>query len=171
MDLYRIDSHKLMYHPDRIAQWQAAGDEWEKAKSVYPLYVEIAPAGACNHRCTFCAVDYIGYKVRSLDKDLLITRVAEMAERGVRSIMYAGEGEPLLHKHIGEIIVQTQKVGIDAALTTNAVALNEKLVHEALSSVTWIKASVNAGTLEADTTRSQTMADDFDRLFRNAAKA
>ena len=48
MDPYRIDSHKLMYHPDRIAQWQTAGDEWEKAKSVYPLYVEIAPAGACN---------------------------------------------------------------------------------------------------------------------------
>ena len=171
MDPYRIDSHKLMYHPDRIAQWQTAGDEWEKAKSVYPLYVEIAPAGACNHRCTFCAVDYIGYKTRSLDKDLLIRRVAEMAERGVKSIMYAGEGEPLLHRHIGEIVVQTQKAGIDVALTTNAVALNEPLIHEALGSVTWIKASVNAGTRETYAAIHQTKADDFDRVFRNLAKA
>lgn len=171
MDLYQIDSHKLMYHPDRIAQWQAAGDDWEKAKSVYPLYVEIAPAGACNHRCTFCAVDYIGYKVRSLDKDLLIRRVTEMAERGVKSIMYAGEGEPLLHRHIGEIIVQTQKAGIDVALTTNAVALNEHLIHEALGSLTWIKASVNAGTRETYSKVHQTKADDFDRVFRNLAKA
>lgn len=171
MDLYRIDSHKLMYHPDRIAQWQAAGDEWERAKSVYPLYVEIAPAGACNHRCTFCAVDYIGYKTRSLEKDLLIHRVAEMAERGVKSIMYAGEGEPLLHKHIGEIIVQTQKAGIDVALTTNAVALNEKVVQEALGSITWIKASVNAGTRDTYSKVHQTKADDFDRVFRNLAKA
>ncbi len=171
MDLYRIDSHKLMYHPDRIAQWQKAGDEWEKAKSVYPLYVEIAPAGACNHRCTFCAVDYIGYKTRSLEKDLLKRRVAEMAERGVKSIMYAGEGEPLLHRHIGEIIVHTKKVGIDVSLTTNAVALNEHLIQEALGSVTWIKASVNAGTRETYAAIHQTKADDFDRVFRNLAKA
>ena len=171
MDLYHIDSHKLMYHPDRIAQWQAAGDDWEKAKSVYPLYVEIAPAGACNHRCTFCAVDYIGYKVRTLEKDLLVRRVAEMAERGVKSIMYAGEGEPLLHKHIGEIIVQTQKAGIDVALTTNAVVLNEKLVEEALWAMTWIKASVNAGTRETYAAVHQTKADDFERVFLNLAKA
>lgn len=171
MDQYRIDSHKLMYHPDRVAQWQAVGDEWEKAKSVYPLYVEIAPAGACNHRCTFCAVDYIGYKTRTLERNRLIRRVTEMAERGVRSIMYAGEGEPLLHKHIGEIIVETQKVGIDVALTTNAVALNEKVVHEALGSLTWIKVSVNAGTRETYSKVHQTKADDFDRVFRNLAKA
>jgi radical SAM protein with 4Fe4S-binding SPASM domain len=160
-----------MYHPDRIAQWQAAGDEWEKAKSVYPLYVEIAPAGACNHRCTFCAVDYIGYKTRTLEKDLLLRRVSEMAERGVKSIMYAGEGEPLLHKHIGEIVVQTQKTGIDVALTTNAVTLKDALVYEMLGSVTWIKASVNAGTRETYAKVHQTKADDFDRVFKNLAKA
>jgi len=171
VDQYRIDSHKLMYHPDRVAQWQAAGGEWEKAKSVYPLYVEIAPAGACNHRCTFCAVDYIGYKTRTLERNRLIRRVTEMAERGVRSIMYAGEGEPLLHKHIGEIIVETQKAGLDVALTTNAVALNEKVVHEALGSLTWIKVSVNAGTRETYSKVHQTKADDFDRVFRNLAKA
>ncbi len=171
MDLYHIDSHKLIYHPDRIAQWQAAGDDWERVKSVYPLYVEIAPAGACNHRCTFCAVDYIGYKVRSLETELLIRRVAEMAECGVKSIMYAGEGEPLLHKDIGEIIVQTQKAGIDVAVTTNAVALNEKLVHEALGSLTWIKVSINAGTPETYAAVHQTKAGDFERVFRNLAKA
>ena len=171
MDVHRIDSHKLMYHPTRIAQWQEAGDDWEKAKSVYPIYIEIAPTGACNHRCTFCAVDYIGYKTRNLDRDLLVRRVEEMAGRGVKSIMYAGEGEPLLHKHIGEIIVRTQKAGIDVSLTTNAVAFNEKLVEESLSSITWIKTSVNAGTRDTYSKVHQTKADDFDRVFRNLARA
>jgi radical SAM protein with 4Fe4S-binding SPASM domain len=94
-----------------------------------------------------------------------------MAGLGVKSIMYAGEGEPLLHKHIGEIIIATQKAGIDVAVTTNAVALNEKITDRALGAVTWIKASVNAGTRETYAQVHQTKADDFDRVFRNLAKA
>ena len=28
-DTYKIDSHKLMYHPSRIGQWLDAGDDWQ----------------------------------------------------------------------------------------------------------------------------------------------
>ena len=60
MDNWGIDSHKLHYHPDRVVQWLEA-DTWEKAKSVYPIYWEITTSAACNHRCTFCSVDAIGF--------------------------------------------------------------------------------------------------------------
>ena len=48
MDYLRIDSHKLNYHPARIAEWLDAGKDWEKIKKVYPIYVEASPSGACN---------------------------------------------------------------------------------------------------------------------------
>ncbi|HAB51888.1 MAG TPA: radical SAM protein, partial [Ignavibacteriales bacterium] len=51
MDKYRIDSHKLMYHVSRI-------NDWLEGKIIYPIYAEISPSGACNHRCTYCALDF-----------------------------------------------------------------------------------------------------------------
>ena len=36
-DTFAIDSHKLIYHPSRVNQWQEGKDEWETAKSIYPI--------------------------------------------------------------------------------------------------------------------------------------
>ncbi len=164
MDRFRIDGHKLMFHPERVA-------DWVQGKPVYPIYVEIAPAGACNHRCTFCAVDYIGYVVRYLDAEVLKDRLSEMGACGVKSVMYAGEGEPLLHKKLDEIIVHAKAAGIDNAITTNAVALTERFAREALPATTWIKASVNAGTRESYARIHRTREQDWDRIWKNLATA
>jgi radical SAM protein with 4Fe4S-binding SPASM domain len=171
VDRYGIDSHKLALHPERVVQWMGSGLDWDKAKSIYPIYVEVSPAGACNHRCTFCAVDYIGYQTRFLDKELLKDRLAEMASLGVRSVMFAGEGEPLLHKGMAEVTTQAKKAGLDLSITTNAVALTDRFLEEALGSISWIKASINAGRPETYAKVHQTKAEDFERALANMGRA
>lgn len=164
MDKYRIDSHKLLYHVSRV-------NDWLQGKVIYPIYMEISPSGACNHRCAFCALDFMGYQKRYLDTAILKERLTEMGQLGLRSVMFGGEGEPLLHKQIVEIICHTKKSGIDIALTTNTVLLKESLSEQILAYLEWIKVSINAGTRETYAKIHRTNAADFDCAIKNLSHA
>jgi len=164
MDKYKIDSHKLIYHPDRVS-------DWLKGKDIYPIYTEISPSGSCNHRCVYCALDFMEYKPVFLDRQILKKRLNEMGLLGVRSIMYAGEGEPFLHKDMPAIINDTKKAGIDVAVTTNAALFDKKKADEALVALSWIKVSINAGTKNTYAKIHCTKPEDFDRVIKNMSYA
>ena len=166
-DKYAIDSHKLIYHPTRVAKWYEVGDDWEKAKKIYPIYVEISPYGGCNHRCTFCALDYMGYENIGLEYEALKNTLTNMAQKGVKSVMFAGEGEPLLFKNLDLIVEHCTKVNIDTSLTTNFVPLNKKNIERCIENCSWIKVSLNAGTAKTYEQIHQTNIKDFERVMGN----
>jgi cyclic pyranopterin phosphate synthase len=137
-DRFSIDGHKLMYHPARVSRFL-------NGETIFPIYLEVSPSGECNHRCRFCALDFMGYKKRRLNTLVLKQRIAEMAGLGVKSIMYAGEGEPFLHEDMVEIARFTKASGIDTAFTTNGVKIPKDDARVLLESSTFIKISINAG--------------------------
>jgi MoaA/NifB/PqqE/SkfB family radical SAM enzyme len=163
-DPYRIDGQKLSYHLQRVADWQAG-------KLVYPIYIEVSPAGACNHRCTFCGLDFMGYKKSNLDTAMLRRTLDEWGRLGVKSVMYAGEGEPLLHPDIADITAHGRAAGIDQAFTTNGVFLTPELAERLLPATTWIKVSFNGGTPATYSAIHRAKESDFTRVLDNLAAA
>ena len=150
-------------HPQRVAQWLEA-DTWEKAKKVYPVYWEITTSAACNHRCTFCSVDAIGYPAINIGVGEIAEATRDAHELGVKAVMYGGTGEPLLHKKINLIVEHAHESGMDQAFTTNGVLLDKLKVPELCS---WTKISLNAGTKESYAKIHQTKEEDWDKVWEN----
>ncbi len=85
----------------------------------------------------------------------------------MKSIMFAGEGEPTLWRHLPEILEHCSKINIDTALTTNMVPFSERNIDAFLRNCTWIKTSINAGTAETYAKIHRTKASDFDHVLNN----
>ncbi len=137
-DKYYIDGHKLLWHLDRVVKWQIN-------PVICPIYMEISPISSCNHRCIFCGVDF-ARRNKILNVSSYVKFIKFLSREGLKSVMIAGEGEPLLHKRIEEIIFETRRAGIDVALVTNGSLAIEEKMKPILPSLTWIRFSLDAGS-------------------------
>jgi radical SAM protein with 4Fe4S-binding SPASM domain len=67
-----------------------------------------------------------------------------MEKMGVKSIYYAGEGEPTLHPHFADIIKATETYGMRVAVATNGSKLDLALAREVLPDISWIRFSLDS---------------------------
>lgn len=145
-----IENPKLLYHPDWLEKWR------KDPFSVPPIYVEVSPAGKCNHRCTFCAPELLGYPDNFLDPDVLKQCFQEMRQIreetgniGFKSIQFAGEGEPGLHRDLAQIIRFAREAGMDVGVLSNGTFLIYENSLEIVPLINgYLQVSVNAGKPE-----------------------
>lgn len=160
MSQLKLEGHKLHYHPVRVGEFASKSD-------CFPIYAEISPVGRCNHRCVFCAYDHIGYPDRQLETERAKTLLKEMADAGLKSILFAGEGEPLLHKDIAELVAHAKKCGLDVGMFTNGSLLNRDLAESLLPNLTFLRFSFNGGTAEKYAEIHKVKPEIFDRVLTN----
>jgi len=159
-----VDSHKLIYHPERVVTWYNTGD-------CFPIYVEIGVTNRCNHRCIFCALDWFEKDPLDIDPGVMKRALSEMAECGVKSVMFAGDGEPLLHKHICDFIIHAKNEKLDVALATNGVLFNKEKMEQVLPALSWIRFSIDAGTAEVHKKIHRGGSKDFEKVLTNIRQA
>jgi cyclic pyranopterin phosphate synthase len=139
MKSYNIDGHKLYWHLDRLAAWQAG-------ELIAPIYVEVSPVSFCNQRCLFCGLDFAQVDKLRLDTAAACNALADMARLGVKSVMFAGEGEPLLHTGLADMVRSASKSGLDVSITTNGSMGNPELWQRLVPHLSWLRFSVDAGS-------------------------
>lgn len=164
MKNYILDGHKLIYHIDRLNNYLEYGD-------CYPIYMEISPVGSCNHRCLFCAYDFIGHPNRKLERNRLLSLLDELKGSGIKSLLFSGEGEPLLHPDIEEFITHSHNLGVDVGLFTNGQLLKKELAEVIMPSLTFMRFSFNGGTPDNYAAIHKVKSSVFKRVVSNIADA
>jgi len=158
MSLYDIDTHKLSYHPERIAKWKETG-------FCYPLHVEIGLTNRCNHNCTHCTLDWINHKQDTLNSTILIKTLQDFVDIGVKSIYFAGEGEPTLHEDLGKFSQIAYNLGLKVAVSTNGSYLHT--LETSLPYLSWLRFSLDASTKDSFSKIHGVSTNEFDKVISN----
>ena len=141
MNFYNLDGHKMLWHLERV-------NDWLRGMCIAPIYLEISPVSYCNQHCTHCGIDFARTRRNRIDTAVLLQALGELAESGVKSIMFAGEGEPLLHEDLDKIVARTSASGIDVAITTNGSIGNDEMWRSVFPHLTWLRFSIDAAEAE-----------------------
>ena len=115
----------------------------------YPPLLQIEPSSVCNFRCVFCyQIDKTFNKKKNgfmgtmtLD---LFEQVIDQIEGEIAFITMASRGEPLLAKDFPKMLDYIHGKFLTVKINTNASMINEKMIHNILSS------SVNTVVFSAD---------------------
>lgn len=161
MSKLELNGTKIMHHPRALANWV-------EGKPCYPIQVEISPTNACNHKCAFCAYEYIPRTPsRFLDSELLLKTLQELRELETKSLFYSGEGEPLLHKGLPDIVEKAQDMEFSQALNTNGSLMFGDRMKRILPALDWVRISFNAATSEEYESVHGCRSSDYERTLNN----
>jgi MoaA/NifB/PqqE/SkfB family radical SAM enzyme len=146
-DEYLMDSHKMMWHPRRVA-------DWLDGKPIAPIHIDAGLSKGCNIKCHYCIGALQGnlYK-RSKEyfpREPLLRYMRDAGKIGVKSIAIIGEAEPTLNPHMYDAIIEGNKAGVDISVGTNGILYDtgEKGI-EALKNLKWIRFNISAASDES----------------------
>lgn len=123
-------------------------DDTELVSVEVPLIsVNLDLSTACNHACYFCVDAEVINSGKFLSLDEIIRTIDTLVERGLRSIILIGGGEPTLHPGFVQTVRRIKDCGLQLGIVTNGTRPERILeVADRLSAPDWIRLSLDAAT-------------------------
>ena len=109
-----------------------------------PWHIQLNPTSKCQQECGWCSCKNRD-RTKVLNTDNIFS-VFDLAIKlgGGKATTLTGDGDPLLHPDINEIIVGLHKKGVDIGIVNNGWSL-PILNDDAIKSLTWMRVSLGDG--------------------------
>ena len=128
---------------------RSSGQPDPELPDLVPLSINLDLTTACNYACDHCIDwDILNAKVKHDDAELRAA-IREMAERGMRSVILIGGGEPTLYPGFASFVEHLKGLDLGVAVVTNG-GRNDRIAAIApmLEPGDWVRMSLDSASNE-----------------------
>jgi wyosine [tRNA(Phe)-imidazoG37] synthetase (radical SAM superfamily) len=132
-----------------VARARAAGEPEPEAPDLAPISINLDLTTACNYRCTHCIDWDILNTAHKHREEQLRASIELMAERGLRSVILIGGGEPTLYPNFAEFVEFLKGLELQVSIVSNG-SRGDRLLEAArhMDAKDWIRLSLDSGSNE-----------------------
>ena len=133
-----------------VRKAEADGMTPPAAPAIAPISINLDLTTACNFRCDHC-IDWDILNTRNKhEEDVLRSSLREMRDRGLRSVILIGGGEPTVYPGFSPMVrYMKEELGLQVAVVSNGSG-NHKIheIADCLDERDWVRLSLDSGTNE-----------------------
>lgn len=155
-----IDGHKLPYHMDRVA-------EWEAGERIAPVTIDLALTRKCDAACKWCYAMLQENDRQVITKDVIDGFLEDSARMGVRAISLLSDGESLLSPVFAHTVCHGKELGLYMASGSNCHAFTKTKQEQALAALSYLRINCPAGTRDRYCDIMQVKPAFFDTVIQN----
>ena len=152
----KLRQPSLREHLSAYVRWRrdlraarASGRPDPTPPAIAPISINLDLTTACNYRCDHCIDwDILNTKHRH-DEETLRSSINTMVERGLRSVILIGGGEPTIYPGFTDFVRFLKDLDLQIAVVSNG-SRGDKLLEiaDVLDSRDWVRLSLDSGSDE-----------------------
>ena len=152
----KLRQPSLRTHLSSYVRWRkdlnrarAAGEPDPQPPDQAPISINLDLTTACNYRCDHCIDwDILNTKHRH-DEESLRSSICTMVDRGLRSVILIGGGEPTIYPGFSEFVRFLKDLELQIAVVSNG-SRGDKLLEiaDVLEERDWVRLSLDSGSDE-----------------------
>lgn len=140
-------NNKDVYSPYKFVHILPELHKVKRGEIVQPVNLQIDLTNLCNYDCVHCYYHVHDHlkefnKFDILKKEDAIRIIREAKDYGLKSVEITGGGEPLLAPYFDEFSQEARNLGLERALVTNGVFLENHLGE--IKDYSWVRVSMDA---------------------------
>ena len=130
-----------------VRKAEAAGSEAPSMPDIAPLSINLDLTTACNYACDHCIDWDILNSKEKYDDEQLRASIQRMADRGLRSVILIGGGEPTLYPGFVSFVEFLKGLGLSVSVVTNG-SRGDRILQAApfFTEGDWVRLSLDSGS-------------------------